>query len=315
MTQKDEQLKVLITGISGFVGYHLAMKCLTEGMSVYGIDKQITDNINKLESFDKFNFTVADIGIADDINEAFQEPVDIIYHLAGQPYVWYANSNPQIDFNTNVVGTINILERTRQVGADKIIFASSGEVYEGANNIDEESRVKPTNFYGLSKWVAENYIRLYSRYFSLRYTILRFSLIYGPYFQRNVLFDILNGLSKEDKKIQLYTNLNSEYDLVFVEDAVDAFLQAYDKAWDGKTLNISSGKSILVRDMVDTLCKLSHSEGKEIEYLTDNLARKVLSNTRASELGWKQKHSFEAGVNKTLEWWQKQIPDKGGPGK
>lgn len=311
MVQQEKQRKVLITGISGFVGYHLATRCLNEGMSVYGIDKQVTANIDKLASFDKFSFTIADTGNPDDINKAFQEPVNIIYHLAGQPYVWYANSNPQTDFNTNAVGTINLLERTRQVGADKIVFASSGEVYEGANNIDEESGVKPTNFYGLSKWVAENYIRLYSRYFSLRYTILRFSLIYGPYFQRNVLFDILKSLSTEDKKIQLYTNINSEYDLVFVEDAVDAFFQAYDKAWDGKTLNISSGKGIPVRDMVDTLCKLSHSGEKEIEYLTDNLARKVLSNSRASELGWKQKHPFEAGVAKTFEWWQTQIPDKG----
>jgi UDP-glucose 4-epimerase len=309
MVLQEKPLKVLITGISGFVGYHLATKCLTEGMSVHGIAKQTSDNIHRLESFDKFSFTVADISIADDINKAFQEPVDIIYHLAGQPYVWYANSNPQTDFNTNAVGTINLLERARQVGAGKIIFASTGEVYEESSNIDEESGVKPTNFYGLSKWVAENYIRLYSRYFSLRYTILRFSLIYGPYFKRNVLFDILNGLSKEDKKIQLYTNLNSEYDLVFVEDAVDAFFQACNKAWDGKTLNISSGKGILVRDMVDTLCKLSHSEGKEIEYLTDNMVRKVFSNVRASELGWKQKHSFEAGVARTLEWWQKQIPE------
>jgi UDP-glucose 4-epimerase len=293
------QPKILITGVSGFVGYHLASSCLKKGMPVKGIDCRKNNLTTMLETFSAFSFKTANVDRKEELDSAFTEPVDIIYHLAGQPAVWFANSHPREDFFTNVVGTINILEKIREYEKGKLVFLSTGEVYKNSNSLDESSPTQPGNFYGLSKLTAENYIKLYFSLFRFNYTILRFSLIYGPYFRRNVLFDIIKGFV-QNEQITLYTSLESKYDFIYIDDAIDALTIAGTPAWNGETINISSGIGISVKEMLATVAALLRQEQYKPEIKEANLVAKVFSSDKAARMGWQPRYSFKQGVEKTL---------------
>lgn len=302
------QPKILITGVSGFVGYHLASGCLKKGMVVRGIDCRKNNLTTILEASSAFSFKTANVNRKEELESAFTEPADIIYHLAGQPAIWFANSHPREDFFTNVVGTINILEKIREYEKGKLVFLSTGEVYKNSNSLDEASPTQPDNFYGLSKLTAENYIKLYSSLFHFNYTILRFSLIYGPYFRRNVLFDIIKGFT-QNEAMTLYTNLGSKYDLIYIDDAIDALMIAASPAWNGETMNISNGTGISVKEMLTTVATFLHQEQCEPEIKEANLVAKVFSNDKAARMGWQPGCSFEQGIKETLAWWQTEGQD------
>ena len=296
--------KVLITGVSGLIGYHLARQCLEQHMIVRGCSRQRNSLVRELESSADFSFYPANVESKKEVNEAFPSSVDIVYHFAGQPAVWFANANPPADLSINVVGTVNILERMREVGAGKIVFPSTGDVYKDTNLANEDSPTETLNFYGLSKSTAENYIKLYNKMFSIRYSILRISLVYGPNFKRNAMFDIMKGLT-DDGYIRLYTSIDSEYDFIYVDDVIEAMLQAQKESWDGKIVNISNGKGISIRNMIDIVSRLLNSEPKKVEIIENNIIRKIYSNHMAQSMGWKPRYSFEKGTSETVVWWQR----------
>jgi UDP-glucose 4-epimerase len=302
------QRTVLITGVSGFVGFHLANRCLKEGMLVKGIDCRTNNLSSMLEASSAFSFKTASVDKKEELDSAFTEPANVIYHLAGQPAVWFANSHPREDFFTNIVGTINILEKIREYEKGKIVFLSTGEVYKNSSSLDEASPTQPDNFYGLSKLTAENYIRLYSSLFRFSYTILRFSLIYGPYFRRNVIYDIIKGFV-ENEQVTLYTSLESKYDFIYIDDAIDALMIAGAPAWNGETINISSGTGISVKEMLATVATLLHQRQYKPEIKEANLVAKVFSSDKAARMGWQPGCSFAQGVKKTLAWWQAEGQD------
>jgi len=295
--------RVVVTGAGGFVGYHLAKRLLEQECHVIGIGQRETDLVKRLKRFQKFDFRLADLRIAEQVEQALLEPVEVVYHLAGQPAVWFANAHPGEDLEANIKGTVNILERMRAIGGGRLVFSSTGEVYNSACGTEEDSPLEPANFYGLSKLMAEHYIKLYSKLFSLRYTILRFSLIYGPYFNRNVVFDIIRGLTKGDEVV-LRTSIDSAYDLLFIDDALGAVLQASCKQWDNQVVNISQGSATPVKDILEASASILDIERKaKVNIVENETVNKVYTNGRALELGWQPVYSFEDGLKRTIEWW------------
>ncbi len=292
---------ILITGVGGLLGYHLAKECLRRGILVNGLGRNRNHLIEELEKQNSFKFFSASIENASEITPVFKEKVDIVYHLAGQPSVYFANSNPVTDFNVNVIGTLNVLEHIRRGGADKIVYPSTGDVYQDTYMANEMAATRPSNFYGLSKLTAETYIRQYGDMFGIRYTIFRMSILYGPHFRRNAMFDIMNSLLN-GKKVKLFTSLQSELDFLFVEDAVKAMLAAATKEWDGTTVNISSGEGIKVSLLIKMIAKKVGIPEPETEVAENNLAKKVYPNKRARELGWYPEHSLSEGIEKTIAW-------------
>jgi UDP-glucose 4-epimerase len=296
---------IVITGVSGLVGYHLAGRLLKKGVPVLGIDRLSTVFTHELEASPQFTFRKANVESMREVQQAIPATAEVVYHLAGQPSVYYANAHPREDFTTNVMGTINILERVRENGKGRIIYASTGDVYGGTATSTEEKVPNPTNFYGLSKLTAESYIRQYSLHSPLKYCILRCAMIYGPLQQRNIILDILKGLYAGE--IALFTALNSDYDMLYIEDAVDALEMAASQPWEGRTINISTGQGILVENMIKKVSAIvKRGADTKVDIREPNTIRKVYANALALQMGWKPETTFDDGLAKMIGWWLKE---------
>ena len=294
--------KVVVTGVSGLVGYRLARNLLEQNISLIGLDRNENRFSADLQQFPGFTFRIADVSSLSALREAIPQSVETIYHLAGQPAVWFANGHPAEDFTINVLGTVNLLELMRERGHGKIIYASTGDVYGEACPAVEEAAAKPLNFYGLSKMSAENYIRHYSRMFGLSHCILRFALIYGPLQKRNIVFDVLQSLAT--RQINLFTSLESLYDFIFIEDALQALLMANRQPWKNTTVNISSNQGISVGHAVETIVELAGLKNNITVNIKENgITHKVYPNARALSLGWQPNYDFEHGIQKVWQWW------------
>ncbi|GEM_PF-1626396 len=294
--------KFLVTGVSGLVGYRLARNLLEQNIPLVGLDRNENKFSADLQQFPGFSFRAADVCSLPALRDAIPPSVEIIYHLAGQPAVWFANTHPAEDFTVNVSGTVNLLELMRERGYGKIIYASTGDVYGEASPAVEDVAPRPLNFYGLSKLSAENYIRLYSRKFGLSHCILRFALIYGPLQKRNIVFDVMQSLAT--RQINVFTSLESLYDFIFIEDVLQALITAHRQQWENTTVNISSNQGISVGQVVETILGLAGLKNKITVNIKENgITHKVYPNARALGLGWQPQYDFDHGIQKVWQWW------------
>ena len=171
-------IKVLITGVAGFVGSNLADKLIKEGgykvigidNLAYGVKEQVPDEVE---------FHKADIR-DNSIYPLFQNS-DFVFHLAAKNCISDCQLDPVETAEVNVAGTVNVLEASKRGGVKKIIYAESSALYEGSNMLPTpESDVKPESFYSISKFSTMYFAEAYRKYFGLESTALRYFCVYGP---------------------------------------------------------------------------------------------------------------------------------------
>lgn len=254
-------MRYLVTGGCGFVGSSVASKLMARGDDVLVFDNLSraggAQNLDWLRSFGRIEFIHGDIRSTEDVTRLFRNnEVGCVFHLAGQVAMTTSVREPRKDFETNVVGTINILEAIRNSSANAIVvFASSNKVYgelgwlrlteehsryspsEGKLSIDETAPLDFRTPYGCSKGAAEQYILDYSRTFSLRTVVFRHSTIYGgrqfatfdqgwvSWFCKQAL------LASRDPNHRFTVNGDGKQvrDLLHVDDAVDCYLKAEER--------------------------------------------------------------------------------------
>lgn len=287
--------KIAITGVSAFVGYHLAKELLKEHQ-VIGFDCRQSELVKKIDTLN-FKFVQGDITDFNCLKNALKD-VDLIYHLSAVSSERLHRENVNRSFKINVQGPLNILElaRTRKI---KIIYASSGAVYPSSSKLHREEESDFTDkFYGTSKLIAEKYCQLYNKNFALSFVILRFARIYGRGMTRNPIYDILKGIG-ESKKIKFYESLNSCYDFIYVKDVVEALVFAQNKEWENQIINISSAKGIVLGELIAKVEKIIGRK-IEIEVLQDACSTDILDNKKAKDLGWQPKYSLEEGLRELI---------------
>ena len=331
--------KILITGGTGFVGCNLANHFLNKGFEVTVFDnlsrKGTEKNLEWLKSSHKTNFKF----IKGDIRNFYSlvestKDVDIIFHTAAQVAVTSSIKNPREDFETNALGTFNILEAARKNNLNPIIiYTSTNKVY--GNNVNKISLIEkdtrydfadpkykngiPENFptdadehtpYGSSKYTADIYIRDFSTIYDLKTVTFRMSCIYGTRQFGNedqgwVSYFIISSFL--NKPMVIYGDGKQVRDVLYIDDLVKAFEMAYQniKKTKGKVYNIGGGvKNTMSLLELLTLLK---TLGLKPKYNFSNwrLAdQKVyISDTEKSkEFGWHPTVSPEDGVGKLLQW-------------
>jgi UDP-glucuronate 4-epimerase len=186
-------VKIIITGVAGFIGYFVAKQCLIEGNVVYGIDnlngyydiKLKYQRIKELSNFPDFHFYEFDIKDTENLSNSLGEfKPEVIIHLAAQAGVRYSIENPQAYVDSNLVGFMNILEACRKYPVKHLIYASSSSVYGGNHktpfstndNVDH-----PVSLYAATKKANELLAHSYSHLYGIPTTGLRFFTVYGPY--------------------------------------------------------------------------------------------------------------------------------------
>ncbi len=305
--------KILVTGGAGFIGSHIVDKLISQNNKVVIIDNLSTgqkENINKKARFYKADITNKKI------KEIFKkEKPDIVFHLAAQINVRKSIQNPLLDTKVNVLGSLNIFQAAKESNVKKIIFSSTGgAIYGKAKKTPtpETCQPKPQSPYGLSKLTTENYLKLYHKLFNINYTILRYSNVYGP--RQNTLAEagviaIFTKQLLKNKTPVINGTGKQERDYVYVKDVVSANLSSL-KRGDNKTFNIGTSKKTSVNQIFKTLSqkinpqiKAKHGPSIKGEIKTSALnIRKAKNN-----LNWKPKTNLKTGIEKTINWFKKEI--------
>lgn len=298
-------IKILVTGGAGFIASHLCDHLLNKGHEVVIVDDLSTGSLNNVAPQARFyQLNINDDQMEDVITK---EQPHFIYHFAAQVNVDRSHREPVYDADTNIIGTVKILNHALKYHIHKIIFASSAAVYGNPEYlpIDETHPVDPISFYGLSKYTAECYIRMYNLRLGLKYTILRFANVYGP--RQAAVGDggvIAQFMSRyaNGKEIVIQGNGEQTRDFIYVGDVVEACSSALFRG-DNQTLNISTNNTESINHLWGYLRELGglQTEPQYIPGRSGDILHSCLDNSRAREaLLWQPTANLKEGLAKTL---------------
>ncbi len=313
-------MRALITGITGFVGSHLAEHLLANGYQVYGTMRWRSrlDNINHIKN--KITLIEADIRDSYSMEKAVRETEpDVIFHLAAQSFVPTSFHAPQETLSTNIVGTVNLLEAVRSSKTNPVIqIAGSSEEYgmvlPSETPIKETNPLRPLSPYGVSK-VAEDTIAFqYHKSYGMKTVITRAFNHEGP--RRGDVFSTSNfakqvaEIEKGKKEPVIHVgNLDARRDFTDVRDVVRAYVLATQKCDYGEAYNICSGRAWQIGEMLNMLLKMSE---KKIDVRQDPARMRpsdvplLLGNYDKfrKKTGWTPEIPFEKTMEDLLDYWR-----------
>lgn len=304
-------MKILVTGGAGFIGSHIVDKLIEQGNEVIVVDNLSTgyrENINPKAKFYQTDIT------SKDLHEVFSiEKPQYVFHQGAQTDVQTSLKDPTYDAMVNIIGTINVLEECRKNGVEKIIYASSAAGYGNNLNLPlkEEEGINPLSFYGVSKHTPEHYFPIYQELYNLEYTILRYANVYGP---RQIskgeggVVAIFTSMMTDKKQPKIFGDGKQTRDFIYVEDLADANIKAI-KNGNGEIINISSQKQTSVIDLFKIINELLGDSLSPIfsPERPGEIRDNSLANAKAERLlGWGPSTSIEKGLQKTLDFYNKQ---------
>ena len=245
-------MTVLVTGVAGFIGFHLASRLLAQGRSVVGLDNldpyyDVSLKEARLRALEDrgqdFRFVHVDISAADGLDALFAaSDFDVVINLAAQAGVRYSLVNPQAYVRSNIQGFTNILEACRHHGVRHLLYASSSSVYGAITKMPfsvHQNVDHPVSLYGASKKANELFAHSYSHLFGLPTTGLRFFTVYGPWGRPDMALFLFTRAILANEPIQVFNYGEMERDFTYVDDIVEAVARLADRvpepnpAWRG----------------------------------------------------------------------------------
>ena len=309
--------RVLVTGADGFIGSHLAERLLTEGANVRAFCLYNSQGswgwLDELraEKRDGLEVELGDIRDERLVRQACRD-VEVVFHLAALIAIPYSYMAPGSFVDTNVRGTLHVLEGAREAGCRRVIHTSTSEVYGTPDSIPirEDHPLQGQSPYSATKIAADKLCEAYARSFETPVIVLRPFNTYGPrQSARAVLPTILTQLMAKKGQIRL-GSLAPRRDFTYVDDTVDAFVRAATADLEpGEVIQLGSGKAYSVGEVFELACRVLGVEA-ETEVSTERLrperseVQVLLSDpTRARErLGWKAQTPLEVGLERTVAW-------------
>jgi len=300
-------MKILITGVAGFVGKNIAQKLLDQGHEVYGIDNffnSTKSDVPKGVVF--FEIDVANVEWFDFFKNI---DIDIVIHLAAQSSGEVSFKIPNYDCNTNVIGTLNVCEFSKKNKVKKILFASSMSVYgESQGLVSEETPLIPLSLYAVGKKASEDYLRIYSRQFDIDVACLRFFNIYG--IGQNLenmsqgMISIFLAQALNEEKIIVKGSLKRYRDFIYISDVVDIleFLAKASSLNGFVTFNVGTGEKTYLSDLISTIQTVSQTK-KDVIIQNGTLGDQngiYANNSKLIEITNKRKFTT---LNEGLQEW------------
>ncbi len=315
---------ILVTGADGFIGSHLCETLLELGANITALSSYNSfGNIGWLSEIDNIYQNKMKVISGDITDEIFIRNTivdyDYVFHLAALISIPYSYIAPKAYINTNVIGTLNVLNACKDNRIKRLIHTSSSEVYGTAiyAPIDEKHPLQGQSPYSASKISADHFVEAYSRSFNLPVITLRPFNTYGPrQSERAIISSIIRQcLDPRFKNIKL-GNLNPIRDFNYVGDTVDAFIKLAlsQDVKSGEVYNSGSGRGYLVREILNKIIEITNTNKKVI---TD----KSLIRPKLSEVyeliacskkikkvsNWKSNTSIDRGLKNTVEWWENRF--------
>ncbi len=329
-------MKVLVTGAAGFIGFHTARQLLERGESVVGLD-----NFNDyydvslkearaalLDPYDDFRMERIDLEDRAAMEALFErEQFDKVVHLAAQAGVRYSLENPHSYIESNIVGTLHILEGCRHTGVDHLVYASSSSVY-GANtsmpfsihqNVDH-----PLALYGATKKANELMAHTYSNLYNLPTTGLRFFTVYGPWGRPDMALFMFTKNILEGRPIDVFNYGNHRRDFTYIDDIVEGVIRTMDNTakpnpdWDPgnpdpgtsrapyRLYNIGNQQPVELMHYIEVLenC-LGRKSEKNLLPLQDGDVPDTWADTSdlGADVGYQPSTTVEDGVKRFVDWY------------
>lgn len=309
-------MKVLVTGVAGFVGSHLAEKLLSEKYDVVGIDKFLDNyprqfkqkNLAPFLKNPSFKFLEADL-LQINLRELLKD-ISYVFHLAAQPGV---RSSWGDEFNqysqNNIMATQLLLEASKESPVQKMVYASSSSVYGDTDDLPmrEEGNTRPVSPYGVSKLAAEHLCYLYWKAYRVPTVSLRFFTVYGPRQRPDMFFHIFMDRLRKDEEVPLYDDGEQTRDFTYCGDIVDGLLAAAVYPGAGEVFNLGGGTESSVLNAIHIVEKIS---GRKAKLKTFERQKGDVRHTRArldsatEKLGYRPKVDLEEGLAQEWHWIQ-----------
>ncbi len=301
----------LVTGGCGFIGVNLVSRLAGLGARV-----RILDNLSlgKREDVAPLgsDLRVGDIRDMAALKDACQG-MDVVVHLAAHTRVVESISHPELNFEINAIGTMNVLRACRDAGVKKVIFASTGGAILGEQvpPVHEGMVPRPVSPYGASKLVGEAYCSAFCGSFGLNTVALRFSNVYGPfsYHKGSVVAQFFRNLMQEEPLV-IYGDGQQTRDFLYVDDLVDAVLLADKSETPGEVFQIASGRETSLKDLLAAMKRVLPSVKFDVRYEPAR-AGEILRNYASIEkarrlLGYNPSKKLDDGLGDTWSWFVSQ---------
>lgn len=310
-------MRILITGGAGFVGSHLADKYVADGHEVVVIDNFMNGdmkNIQQLMGKKNFKLVTGDIRDAK-LMEELTKGADQVIHLAAQIHVDRSVKEPELTYDINVKGTLNVLEAARKFDTQKVLFASTSEVYGTAqySPMDEKHPLNSPHPYGASKIAGDRMCNAFTQSYGMNIAIMRCFNGYGPR-QKDTGYGgaipLFANKVLNDQNPVIFGTGEQTRDYVYIKDTVAAYdtIWKYPKPLDGP-VNFGTGKEVKIIDIANMIIKIYGKEGKlkpvHVERRAGEVDQLIADATKAHGLGWDAKVNFEEGLRDYLEWYKK----------
>lgn len=312
-------MRAFVTGGAGFVGSALVDRLLAEGYEVDVVDDLSTGKLANLadarsEPEYQMTFHHLDIREAGLVDLMRRRRPDVVFHLAGQTDAQLSLTHPALDAEINVAGTVNVIEGARQGGAAKVVFASSGAIYGDVAAADLPVREghprRPVTPYGVGLDVVAEYLAAYRERHNLEYTILALANVYGPRQDPGGEGGVAATFAQAVVHGQPATVLGDgeqTRDLVFVDDAVDAFARAATRGG-GLLINVGTGSGVSINALYDAVVAAAGVEPASVLHEPArpyDIRHAVLDPGRAAiQLGWRPWTALADGLTALLDWFR-----------
>ncbi len=309
--------KVFVTGSDGFIGSHLVERLVKEGAEVYAFcfynSNGLAGWLEESPLKDKAKIILGDIRDGK-LLEKLLKDMEIVFHLAALISIPYSYIAPESFIDTNIKGTLNILEAGLKNGCKRIIHTSTSEVYGTPSKIPirETHPLIGQSPYSASKIAADKICEAYFYSYNLPVVILRPFNTYGPrQSMRAIIPTIIFQLLSGKKEVEL-GNLKPKRDLTYIDDTIDGFIKAAKtENIEGETIQLGTGKTYSVLEIFEIGCRVLKKKAK-IKQVEERLRPEksdvmVLQSDpeKAKKiLNWKPKFELEEGIEKTAKWME-----------
>lgn len=314
-------MNILVTGSAGFIGWKITQKLLERGDSVLGLDNMNTYydprmkewRLGTLSGFQNFTFIKEDITNHEGMEQLFKNhPFDAIINLAARAGVRASLENPWIYYNTNVTGTLNLLECCKRYGVKKFVLASTSSLYGADNPLpfrEDANTDRPLSPYAASKKAAEVLCSTYHYLYGIDVTVLRYFTVYGPAGRPDMsLFRFVKWIS-DGRPVMVYGDGKQKRDFTFVDDIAQGTLAGL-KPMGYEVINLGSDQPIVLIEALQLVEELLGKKA-DVEFMprhpSDVLATWAGINKAERLLNWRPATPFEEGVRQLVAWYRENL--------
>ncbi|MCH7562962.1 MAG: NAD-dependent epimerase/dehydratase family protein [Gemmatimonadetes bacterium] len=300
-------MRMMVTGGSGFIGSHVVDKLKDAGHDVVVLDHGVKPHRDDVGFED---VDVVDYAAVLGATEGF----DYVFHLAAMANVNHAFADPVYAVKLNLMGTVNVLEAARQNGVGRVVFASTVWVYSGCNGtyVNEETPFYMPgagHVYSSSKIAGEFLVHDYFNLFDLPFTVLRYGIPYGPRMRKELVIPIFIDKALDGEALTVAGDGRQYRNFIYVEDLADAHVLCLGREAENQVFNLEGMRRITIKEVAETVQSLVQRDVRidTVPARPGDYRGKEASNDKIKRvLGWEPTVDFEAGMKKTVEWFETQ---------